>query len=132
MDSTNDDNEGNLLAPLQTVLSLWWNGHLKEFREIWWWVFLWALFSSIFAHAFAFLISFCTLHKHKQGRWYCLSIVIMGFFTPLTEGVISSALIAGVYVSLGWTMVPKFALVWGAGQTAAVIALSWTRLLSTL
>lgn len=133
MDGTAGSESGNVFASLHTVLSLWWNGNqLQSFRDIWWWIFLWALFSSIFVHALAFLISICTLHKHKQGRWYCFSFVVMGLFTPLTEGVITSALISGVFVSIGWTIGPKYALICGAGQTALVVFVSWTRLLPTM
>jgi hypothetical protein len=36
--------------------------------EMWYQVFLWALFSSIFVHVIAAAIAFATLRKHKFGK----------------------------------------------------------------
>nr|CAB3267052.1 transmembrane protein 170B-like [Phallusia mammillata] len=115
-------------------LSTWFfsTDNLEEFRDMWWWIFLWVLFSSIFVYGLAALIGFCTLHKHSQGRWYCLSLAIIGVIVPLTGGIITSAVIAGVYETLAWKMPARVAFIWGAGQTAVAIALSFTRLLPTL
>ena len=65
--------------------------------EIWYEVFIWCLFSSIGIYVCAALVAFLTLRKHKFGRFYSLMILLMGFFLPLTLGVVSSASIAFVY-----------------------------------
>jgi hypothetical protein len=36
--------------------------------EMWYQIFLWALFSSIFVHVIAAAIAFATLRKHKFGK----------------------------------------------------------------
>lgn len=41
---------------------------LKTFAEMWYQVFLWALFSSTLVHVIAAAISFLTLRKHKFGK----------------------------------------------------------------
>ena len=41
---------------------------LQKFGEMWYQVFLWALFSSIFVHLIASTIAFTTLRKHKFGK----------------------------------------------------------------
>lgn len=58
--------------------------------EIWYQVFLWALFTSIFVHAIAAILAFVRLRKHKIGRWMSLVIIVMGVLCPLTGGVITS------------------------------------------
>ena len=68
-----------------------------RFAEIWYEVFIWCLFSSIGIYVCAALVAFLTLRKHKFGRFYSLMILLMGFFLPLTLGVVSSASIAFVY-----------------------------------
>lgn len=105
---------------------------LKSFTEMWYSVFLWALFSSLFIHIIAALIAFCRLHKHHFGRWIPLAIVAMGIISPLTGGVISSAAIAGVYRASDFYMIPFYALVWGVGQTVVVVVISFSRILATL
>lgn len=59
---------------------------------MWYQVFLWALFSSIFAHVVAALIAFCRLRKHRYGRWIPVVVFGMGIISPLTGGVITSKL----------------------------------------
>ncbi|KAK4008340.1 hypothetical protein OUZ56_013482 [Daphnia magna] len=44
------------------------NAPLEEFFEMWYNVFLWAMFSSIFIHSVAAIIAFLTLRKHAVGR----------------------------------------------------------------
>ncbi|KAL8574600.1 hypothetical protein ACOMHN_061600 [Nucella lapillus] len=107
-------------------------GKLRTFSEIWYSVFLWALFSSLLVHIGAMLIAFCRLRKHKLGRWMPLVILVMGIVSPLTGGVISSAAIAGVYRASDFTMMPFYALVWGVGQTVVMLLISFTRILATL
>ena len=58
--------------------------------EIWYQVFLWALFSSMFVHIIAALIALCKLRKHKIGRWIPLGIFAMGVLSPITLGAVSS------------------------------------------
>ncbi|KAK7113890.1 transmembrane protein 170B-like [Littorina saxatilis] len=105
---------------------------LKTFTEIWYSVFLWALFSSLFVHICATLIAFCRLRKHHLGRRIPLAILAMGVISPLTGGVVSSAAIAGVYRASDFIMLPFYALVWGVAQTIVVIFISFSRILATL
>ncbi|KAK7483026.1 hypothetical protein BaRGS_00025689 [Batillaria attramentaria] len=105
---------------------------LKSFTEIWYSVFLWALFSSLFIHIGAMLIAVLRLRKHPLGRWFPLAILAMGIISPLTGGVVSSAAIAGVYRASDFIMMPFYALVWGVGQTVVVVFISFTRILATL
>lgn len=105
---------------------------LKSFTEIWYSVFLWALFSSLFVHIGATLIAFCRLRKHTLGRWFPLAILAMGIISPLTGGVVSSAAIAAVYRASDFIMMPFYALLWGVGQTVVVVFISFTRILATL
>lgn len=38
-------------------------------KEMWYNVFLWALFSSLFIHGVAAVVAFLTLRKHAVGRY---------------------------------------------------------------
>ncbi|XP_050396522.1 transmembrane protein 170B [Patella vulgata] len=76
---------------------------------MWYQVFLWALFSSMFVHIIAALIAFCRLRKHKIG-----------------------AAVAGLYRAADFEMMPFYALVWGVGQSIIVSFVSFTRILATL
>nr|XP_009858844.1 transmembrane protein 170B-like [Ciona intestinalis] len=105
---------------------------IKGFENMTTWIFLWVLVSSVIVHGVAALASFLALHKNKQGRWYSLAIIAMGFIMPLTGGILSCVSIAGVYQSLGWSMAPRMALIWGGGQTVLVIWISLSRLLPTI
>ncbi|XP_076449587.1 transmembrane protein 170A-like [Babylonia areolata] len=107
-------------------------GKLRTFSEIWYSVFLWALFSSLLVHIGATLIAFCRLRKHRLGRWIPLAILFMGIISPLTGGVISSAAVAGVYRASDFSMMPFYALVWGVGQTVVMVVVSFSRILATL
>ncbi|UYV66968.1 TMEM170B [Cordylochernes scorpioides] len=100
--------------------------------EMWYQVFLWALFSSLFVHIIAAGIAFGTLRKHKLGRFTALLILVFGVLSPLTGGVITSAAIAGVYRAAHFQMMPFYALVWGVGQTFLAVVMSFTRILATL
>ena len=54
------------------ILGVFWkdpNEPLKEFSEMWYNVFLWALFSSLLIHSVAAIIAFLTLRKHAVGRY---------------------------------------------------------------
>ena len=93
---------------------------LHRFVEIWYEVFIWCLFSSIGIYVCAALVAFLTLRKHKFGRFYSLMILLMGFFLPLTLGVVSSASVAFVYKtsrfvfasSTGWCIRPDPRFSW--------------------
>ncbi|GFN89830.1 transmembrane protein 170a-like [Plakobranchus ocellatus] len=115
-----------------SVISLSPNDKIDTFVEIWYQVFLWALFSSLFVHIVAALIAFLRLRKHSIGRWIPLAILTMGVLSPLTGGVVSSAAVAGVYRASDMVMIPFYALVWGVGQTFVVIIISFSRILATL
>ena len=58
--------------------------------EMWYQIFLWALGTSIFIHCVVALISFCTLRRHKYGRFFPILVIIVGFLFPVTGGVITS------------------------------------------
>jgi len=105
---------------------------LDKFLDMWQQVFLWSLFSSILVHFVAAAIAFGRLRKHKYGRFIPLGILLMGFLSPLTGGVVTSAAIAGVYRATGFSMDTLYALVWGVGQTIIIIFISFTRILATL
>ncbi|EFN65759.1 Transmembrane protein 170A [Camponotus floridanus] len=105
---------------------------LTSFAEMWYQIFLWALFSSIFVHTIAGAICFATLRQHKYGKFFPLLIIIMGVLLPLTSGVISSAAVAFVYRASGYQMPPLYALFWGIGQTVVPVCVGFTRILATL
>ncbi|XP_071451668.1 transmembrane protein 170B [Hetaerina americana] len=105
---------------------------LVTFTEMWYQVFLWALFSSIFVHVIAAAIAFATLRKHKFGKFFPVLILIMGVVAPLTSGVVSSAAVAFVYRASSFQMAPLYALVWGVGQTVMSACYGFTRILATL
>ncbi|XP_043488277.1 transmembrane protein 170A [Polistes fuscatus] len=105
---------------------------LTSFAEMWYQIFLWALFSSIFVHMIAGTICFATLRQHKYGKFFPLLIIIMGILLPLTSGVLSSAAVAFVYRASSHQMPPLYALVWGIGQTVVAACVGFTRILATL
>ncbi|XP_078270497.1 transmembrane protein 170B [Rhinoraja longicauda] len=117
---------------VQQVLSLWAHGTLRHFTEMWYWVFLWALFSSLFVHGAVGLLMFVMLQRHKHGRVVSVVAVLVGFLASVTGGMITSAAVAGVYRVAGKTMVPLEALVFGAGQTLLTAVISFSRILATL
>lgn len=105
---------------------------LSTFPEMWYRVFLWALFSSIFVHTAAALMAFGTLRKHRFGKFFPIFIIVMGVVAPLTAGVVSSAAIAFVYRASSYPLQPLHAFVWGVGQTVLAACLGFTRILATL
>lgn len=105
---------------------------LTSFAEMWYQIFLWALFSSIFVHTIAGAMCFATLRQHKYGKFFPLLIIIMGVLLPLTSGVLSSAAVAFVYRASRYPMSPLYALLWGIGQTVVAGCVGFTRILATL
>uniref|UniRef100_A0A673LI88 Transmembrane protein 170B n=1 Tax=Sinocyclocheilus rhinocerous TaxID=307959 RepID=A0A673LI88_9TELE len=101
-------------------------------KEMWYWVFLWCLFSSLFIHSAVGLLMCVTLQRHKRGRLITLVLISVGFLASLTGGVITSAAVAGVYRVAGKDMAPLEALVFGVGQTALTVIISFSRILATL
>ena len=67
-----------------------WQGLIFMLSEMWYQVFLWCLFSSIFVHLIAAAIAFGRLRKHKIGRFIPLAFIAMGLISPLTGGVVTS------------------------------------------
>ena len=130
--SSKDDFAPSDLDTIENVIGLNPHDPLNGFAEMWYQIFLWALFSSMFVHIVAASIAFCRLRKHKIQFWMTLLIFVSGIFTPLTAGVITSAAIAGVYRASGFTLNPLYALVWGISQTIVIIFFSFARLLATL
>ncbi|KAG8005374.1 hypothetical protein GBF38_011398 [Nibea albiflora] len=129
--TTNRDYSVNL--SVQQVLSLWVQGTtLQHFTEMWYWVFLWCLFSSLFVHGAVGLLMLVMLQRHKRGRLITLVLVSVGFLASLSGGVITSAAVAGVYRVAGKDMAPLEALVFGVGQTTLSVIISFSRILATL
>ena len=56
----------------------------------------------------------------------------MGILTPMSSGIVSSAIIAFVYKASMIKMVPLYAMLWGVGQTLLSAAVGVTRILATL
>ncbi|XP_054619418.1 transmembrane protein 170B isoform X1 [Dunckerocampus dactyliophorus] len=100
--------------------------------EMWYWVFLWCLFSSLFVHGVVGLLMFVMLQRHKRGRLITLVLVSVGFLASLSGGVITSAAVAGVYRVAGKGMAPLEALILGVGQTSLSVIISFSRILATL
>ncbi|XP_030066906.1 transmembrane protein 170B [Microcaecilia unicolor] len=118
---------------VQQVLSLWAHGTvLRNLTEMWYWVFLWALFSSLFIHGAVGIMMFVMLQRHKQGRIMSLILVSVGFLSSVSGAMITSAAVAGIYRVAGKNMAPLEALVFGVGQTVLTIIISFSRILATL
>ncbi|XP_049606359.1 transmembrane protein 170B isoform X1 [Syngnathus scovelli] len=100
--------------------------------EMWYWVFLWCLFSSLFVHGVMGMLMFVMLQRHKRGRLIVVVLVSVGFLASLSGGVITSAAIAGVYRVAGKDMAPLEALLLGVGQTSLSVVISFSRILATL
>lgn len=127
----NAGNSGEL-DPISSVLGLRSQRPLTSFKDMWYHIFLWALFSSIFVHTCAALVAFVTLRKHKFGRFFSILILVMGFASPATSGLISSAVIAFVHQASCLPMSPIYSMIWGVGQTIVSACLGFTRILATL
>ncbi|XP_001178443.1 transmembrane protein 170A [Strongylocentrotus purpuratus] len=115
----------------QSVISLKSNP-LDDWIEMWYQIFLWYLFSSFLIHSLAAITAFCALRKHKIGRLYSLLVILMGLLGPITGGIASSAIIAGLFYTANISMYPLWALVCGTGQTFIVALVSFSRILGTL
>ncbi|XP_008528924.2 transmembrane protein 170B isoform X3 [Equus przewalskii] len=78
---------------VQQVLSLWAHGTvLRNLTEMWYWIFLWALFSSLFVHGAAGVLMFVMLQRHRQGRVISVVAVSIGFLASVTGAMITSLL----------------------------------------
>uniref|UniRef100_A0A8C3DGA5 Transmembrane protein 170B n=56 Tax=Neognathae TaxID=8825 RepID=A0A8C3DGA5_CORMO len=118
---------------VQQVLSLWAHGTvLRSLTEMWYWVFLWALFSSLFVHGAVGVLMFVMLQRHRQGRLISVIVVSIGFLGSVTGAMITSAAVAGIYRVAGKNMAPLEALVFGVGQTVLTLIISFSRILATL
>ncbi|NXB91036.1 T170B protein, partial [Vidua chalybeata] len=123
---------------VQQVLSLWAHGTvLRSLTEMWYWVFLWAvykrqLFSSLFVHGAVGVLMFVMLQRHRQGRLISVIVVSIGFLGSITGAMITSAAVAGIYRVAGKNMAPLEALVFGVGQTVLTLIISFSRILATL
>lgn len=105
---------------------------LLSLSEMWYWIFLWALFSSLFVHGAAGVLMFVMLQRHRQGRVISVIAVSIGFLASVTGAMITSAAVAGIYRVAGKNMAPLEALVWGVGQTVLTLIISFSRILATL
>ncbi|XP_069930511.1 transmembrane protein 170B isoform X1 [Oryctolagus cuniculus] len=78
---------------VQQVLSLWAHGTvLRNLTEMWYWIFLWALFSSLFVHGAAGVLMFVMLQRHRQGRVISVIAVSLGFLASVTGAMITITL----------------------------------------
>ena len=94
---------------------------------------MWAIISSVAVYGAGALVAFLILRKHKFGKFYSLTILVSGFFIPLTLGIISSAAIAFVYKTSNFLpMDPNHALIWGWGLTLSHALFGYLRILATL
>lgn len=118
--------------PLVDVIGLTPRAPLVSFPEMWYQIYLWALFSSLLVHMIAAIIAFGTLRRHHFGKFFPLIILIMGMSGPLIAGAFSSAVIAFVYRAASLQMSPLYACMWGIGQTVVSAAVGFTRILATL
>uniref|UniRef100_A0A5F9D7X5 Transmembrane protein 170B n=1 Tax=Oryctolagus cuniculus TaxID=9986 RepID=A0A5F9D7X5_RABIT len=76
---------------VQQVLSLWAHGTvLRNLTEMWYWIFLWALFSSLFVHGAAGVLMFVMLQRHRQGRVISVIAVSLGFLASVTGAMITT------------------------------------------
>ncbi|XP_042320683.1 transmembrane protein 170B [Sceloporus undulatus] len=124
---------GMVNLSVQQVLSLWAHGTaLRHLTEMWYWVFLWALFSSLFVHGAAGVLMFVMLQRHRQGRVISVIVISIGFLGSVTGAMITSAAVAGIYRVAGKSMAPLEALVFGVGQTVLTLIISFSRILATL
>lgn len=108
---------------IRNVINLSQKDSLTEFATMYYHIFLWALFSSILIHVIASIIAFVTLRKHKFGRFFSIFILVMGFLSPLTLSILSSALIGFVHKASNIPMSPIYAMSWGLGQTILSVSL---------
>ncbi|GAA6071842.1 transmembrane protein 170B [Tachysurus ichikawai] len=99
---------------------------------MWYWVFLWCLFSSLFVHGAVGLLMCVMLQRHKRGRLITLVLISAGFLASIIGGILTSAVVAWVYRVAGKDMAPLEALVFGVGQTTLTILISFSRILATL
>ncbi|XP_075979166.1 transmembrane protein 170A [Anticarsia gemmatalis] len=114
------------------ILKLTPGDPLDTFGEMWYPVFLWSLFSSVFVHTCAALVAFGTLRKHKYGKFFPVLLIVMGVVSPVTSGVATSAAVAFIYRAANLTMPPIHAMIWGIGQTVLGAGMGFTRILATL
>lgn len=105
---------------------------LKTFAEMWYYIFVYGLLSSIVVHTIAALIAFVTLRKHKFGRYFSILILVTGVVSPATSGIVSSAAIAFVHRVSSLQMSFLTAIMWGVGQTVLSACIGLTRILATL
>ncbi|XP_050075849.1 transmembrane protein 170B [Anopheles maculipalpis] len=132
-----DSSSGGGISELDTIANVIGlkgvgTSSLRTFVEMWYHIFLWALFSSIFVHTCAAVIAFVTLRKHKFGRFFSIFIFVMGVLSPATGGVVSSTVIAFVHRASNFQMSPIAAMIWGVGQTIVSACFGFTRILATL
>ncbi|KAL5286619.1 TMEM170B family protein [Megaselia abdita] len=126
-----DGSETDELDNLATVMGLQYKT-LSSFRAMWYHIFVWTLFSSIFIHTCAAVVAFVTLRKHKFGRFFSILILVMGVVFPVTSGAVSSACIAFVHRASSIQISAIYAMIWGVGQTILSACLGFTRILATL
>lgn len=105
---------------------------LKTFAEMWYYIFLSGLLSSVVVHTSAALIAFVTLRKHKFGRFFSILILVTGVVSPATSGIVSSAAISFVHRVSSLQMSLITAIMWGVGQTLLSACIGLTRILATL
>ena len=68
---------------------------------MWYWVFLWCLFSSLLVHGAAGLLMLVMLQRHRWGRLITLVLLSAGFLASLSGGVVTSECLRPVLVHVG-------------------------------
>ena len=105
---------------------------LYLFIEMWYHMFLWSLFSSVIIHAIASIVAFASLRRHKIARYGPILILLSSVITPLFSYSITSAVIACVYRTASFVMIPTHAMFWGCGLSLSTAFFSFSRVLATL
>lgn len=117
---------------VSNILGLSPSRSLYYFADIWYAIFIWEVFSSLFLTSLIAGWSAWALRKHYIARYYALLIVISSFLSSITFGTLTSAVIAGVYRSCGFQLVPYFAMIWGVLQTMTKIFAGYLRIIPSM
>ena len=115
-----------------SVLGVSASDPLNTFAEIWFHLYMWTLFSSIFVHIGAGLASVALLWKHPKARCVTPVFLLSGLLTPVLYGAVSSAAIAFVYRASAYPLEPFYALILGVSQTVLGLGIAFSRILATL
>eukprot|EP00051_Salpingoeca_urceolata_P006907 m.91477 g.91477 ORF g.91477 m.91477 type:complete len:131 (-) comp15040_c0_seq1:49-441(-) len=108
---------------------------IEGFGDMWKSIWIWSLLSFGVAHGAGGLIAFVNCQDLGPKRWtWLIPLVfgVLGMLIPMTAGVVTATMIAGVYSSAGFDMTTTEAFGWGVGQCIVYIIGSLSRNLSSL